>query len=563
MIRKAFAVVASVVGLLVLTALLPWLTGREPAYAVLRAREREREITPELIEAVRREYGLPTTPWESLQQWTTNILHGDFGTSWVTGQDAFAQAVNGFGITFALTATSMVLCVVVALALVLPRIAGMRAGKWTPSVLAVLAALPNFVVAVLLFWWLAVELRMFPVSGWASPAHMVLPVLAIGLPAAGLYGRVLLISADTALAEPWVESWRTNGVPKSTIIRFVTWRSLLPTLSQLTLFFAGTLSATAAIEVTFHLPGFGRNVVAAATAGDIPVLQAAVTVVLGIGIICGFVAQAIRGQYGRKLRGSIATVGRPTGGRRFWSLILSIIPIVLIALGVPRSADIDSAQRFFSPSWQHPLGTDQLGRDIWARLADGIGATIGTAILVTVVCALIALVIGHLGASVQFFGDAMNAVPAILLGLILAGVLGRSMLTAAIAVFLVGWIPLAAHCVEVANEATASGHYRFAQTMGASRWHLLKLHVLPTTIPAVVRHAVTRIAHNAIALAALGFLGVGAGVGSPDWGVILNESTQYLERAPWLAWGPMIGLASLGVAATIATDRFVGKRQTN
>jgi len=160
-IRKAFAVVASVVGLLVLTALLPWLTGREPAYAVLRAREREREITPELIEAVRREYGLPTTPWESLQQWTTNILHGDFGTSWVTGQDAFAQAVNGFGITFALTATSMALCVFVALALVLPRIAGMRAGKWTPSVLAVLAALPSFVVAVLLLWWLAVELRMF------------------------------------------------------------------------------------------------------------------------------------------------------------------------------------------------------------------------------------------------------------------------------------------------------------------------------------------------------------------------------------------------------------------
>ncbi|WP_242451389.1 ABC transporter permease subunit [Corynebacterium sp. LK10] len=163
----------------------------------------------------------------------------------------------------------------------------------------------------------------------------------------------------------------------------------------------------------------------------------------------------------------------------------------------------------------------------------------------------------------QFFGDAMNAVPAILLGLILAGVLGRSMLTAAIAVFLVGWIPLAAHCVEVANEAAASGHYRFAQTMGASRWHLLKLHVLPMTIPAVARHAVTRIAHNAIALAALGFLGVGAGVGSPDWGVILNESTQYLERAPWLAWGPMIGLASLGVAATIATDRFVGKRQAD
>ncbi|MGV3114505.1 ABC transporter permease subunit [Corynebacterium freneyi] len=558
--RRVATVVVSSVALLVLTALLPWLTGREPAYSVLRAREREREATPELIEAIRTEYDLPTSPWESLSQWFGGAVRGDFGTSWVTGRDALAAATHGLGITIALTIAATVTSVLLAFIIVLPRIIGSRAGRWTPGILAILAALPSFVLAVLLLSWFAVGWRIFPVGGWNSVAHMVLPTLAIGLPAAGLYGRVLLISVDTALAEPWVESWRLNGVTKSTIVRYVAMRAFLPALSQLTLFFVGTLAATAAIEVAFNIPGFGRDVVDAATAGDIPVLQAAVAVVLLFGIIFGTVAQVARATVSRKLAGGAAPVARPTVFGGGVGLALSMIPIAFIAAGLPRSAAIESSRRLQAPSWSHPLGTDQLGRDIWARLADGIGSTIGIAVIVTVICALIALVLGHMGPSVQYLGDAMNAVPAILLGLVLAGVLGRSVLTASIAVLLVGWIPLAAHCAEVAAEAAATGHYRYARTMGAGRWHLLRHHVLPTTVPAVTKHAVTRIAHNAIALASLGFLGVGAAVGSPDWGVILNESTNYLERSPWMAWGPMIGLASLGVAATIATDRFVGRR---
>lgn len=365
-----------------------------------------------------------------------------------------------------------------------------------------------------------------------------------------------------------MESWRSNGVPTRTVIRYVTARAFLPTANQLTLFFAGTLSGTAAIEVTFNIPGFGRTVVDSATQGDIPILQVAVTVVLLIGAICGIIAHLLRSWVSARLSGdSVGAVignasGTVSGSPRFGRvlLLLCALPMLFIAVGLPRSADIVSQRRFTAPSLSHPLGTDQLGRDIWARLADGIGYTIGAAIAVTFACACIAILLGHLGPWVQHIGDAMNAVPSILLGLILAAVFGRSMLVAAIAVLLVGWIPLAAHCASVAQESAASGHYRYAETMGASRWHLLKNHVFPTTIPAVVRHAVVRIAHNAIALAALGYLGVGASVGSPDWGVMLNESTNYLERAPWLALGPMLGLISLGVTATMVTDRFVGKR---
>ncbi|MBL3940407.1 ABC transporter permease subunit, partial [Bacteroides thetaiotaomicron] len=87
--------------------------------------------------------------------------------------------------------------------------------------------------------------------------------------------------------------------------------------------------------------------------------------------------------------------------------------------------------------------------------------------------------------------------------------------------------------------------YKYAATLGATRWHLLRYHLLPATVPAIIRHAVGRVAHNAIALASLGYLGVGSTVGSPEWGVILNESVRYLERAGWMAAGPTVLLICL------------------
>ncbi|CAB0487685.1 membrane protein [Corynebacterium diphtheriae] len=123
---------------LVATALLPWFTGREPAFAVLRAREREREATPELLQAIREQFDLPRTPWESVSRWFAGVARGDFGTSWVNpAQGAWSQATHGLGITATLTFVSTVLCLIVALLIVMPRIAaaarGRRGGVAAPS----------------------------------------------------------------------------------------------------------------------------------------------------------------------------------------------------------------------------------------------------------------------------------------------------------------------------------------------------------------------------------------------------------------------------------------------
>lgn len=131
---------------------------------------------------------------------------------------------------------------------------------------------------------------------------------------------------------------------------------------------------------------------------------------------------------------------------------------------------------------------------------------------------------------------------------------GGSQTTAAIAIMLVGWIPLASHAASVAAESRTTGYYLWAKLQGASQLRLVVWHLLPTVVPAVVRHAASRVAHNALALAGLGFLGLGAPHDSPDWGVILSESIKYAERAPWMMLSPTLLLVALGVAAALATD---------
>lgn len=563
-------VVMILVGSLV-TTLLPWFTGREPALSVLRAREPEREPDADLLESIRQEFRLPASPWESIQLWASRTLRGDFGSSWIDPDaSALEVATAGLGVTAALTLCSLVLALGLSFAIVIPRVRvrvqGRTPGGWTATLLALWAATPDFVLAVVFLSVFAVHLQILPVSGWKSPAHMVLPVAALAISTAGTYGRLLLVSADKACQEEWIEVLRVGGIPATKIMRMALWRAFVPTLPVLSLYAVGTMTATSAVEVTFDLHGFGRTVVDAARSQDIPVIQAAVLIILVFGVMAGVVAHWLRATLlaplsagvssGLAVADSSATAPAPS---RWWLVIFGI-PLLGVVAGLPRDGGLSPTQRLMPMSAAHPLGTDNLGRDIWARLADGALYSIGLAILVTAACTIIGITAAHAGDWVLRVGDALNALPAVLIGLILAGVFGGSTLTAFIAVLLVGWIPLASHGAAVAQEAAASAHYKYAATLGATRWHLLRYHLLPATVPAIIRHAVGWVAHNAIALASLGYLGVGSTVGSPEWGVILNESVRYLERAGWMAAGPTVLLICLGIVATVATDRRQAQR---
>ena len=555
---------------LLITALLPWLGNRDLALAVFRAREAERDPDPEILEAIQTELDLPTNPAEGVMEWLRGAITGDFGVSWVDpSRNAADVALGGFGVSFTLAALSTGTAVILSWFLVWPRLRSIVRGTATRSSdimgMALLGTIPEFVLAVVLLVLFALRLRIFPVSGFSSYTHMVLPTLALALPSAGLLGRVLLITIDGIGREEWVRVWRRGGVSPRQLYRAISIRAAGTIAPQVVLFLAGTLASTALVEQTFNIAGLGRSAVTAALDQDVPVLQVIVLTMVIVGIVAGSAAHWLRmwilGPL-LKAQGNYASysvvTARPHGTIPFLVVCIPFLSVLLAMVLTSPTLDVEA--RLQAPSAQHWLGTDQLGRDLLARLADGMVYTIGASILVTAICALLGFGAGLSGRWVARLGDTLNALPIILVGLVLAGVFGRSIMTAAIAVIVVGWIPLAAHTSTVAAEIRKSGYYTWAQLQGASRTRLVWWHLVPNVLPAVVRHAASRVAHNALALAGLGFLGLGAPHDSPEWGVVLSESIRYAERAPWMMAAPTVMLMLLGVAAALATDTTIRLR---
>ncbi|MEU4164728.1 ABC transporter permease subunit [Actinoplanes sp. NPDC026670] len=205
-------------------------------------------------------------------------------------------------------------------------------------------------------------------------------------------------------------------------------------------------------------------------------------------------------------------------------------------------------QRLGPRSWAHPLGTDPVGRDVLAQLAHGAVLTVGTAVAVTLMPLLVGLAAGLRGVKADAgTADVLNALPPVFVDLVIAALLGPGLTAAAWA----AWVPLAVHTRSLAEEVRSSGYYRADVPCGAGTGRLLRRHLLPPVSGPVVVHALARIPATALTIAGLGFLGLGAGHDSPEWGAQLAAAVTYLERAPLAVLGPVAGLGLLGILAAV------------
>ncbi|MCP2204907.1 ABC transporter permease subunit [Lentzea flava] len=552
----------ALLGLTAVIGLLPLVAGRDPALAVLRARSADREPDAEAIASVRRELGLDAGPFELLGRWSGRALHGDLGTSWVSGEPVSAQLGSAIGVSSTLTGLAAVVAVLVMTALVArPFAAGLR-GKSPSSragVAAVLAALPEFLIGSVLLLVISVRLGWLPTSGWRDLSYAVLPAIALGTPAGAVLAVVAGDALRDALTAPWLRSWTAAGFPARTIALAVVRRAGSVVTGQLGLVVAGMFGSAATVEVVFGVPGLGRLAVDAALAQDVPVVQACVLVIL----LGGAAAGALGAVAQRLLLGPALVDGalesaapRPvTPGR--WSLILPAGAVIAVVLwGIWRDPfTVDLSARLLPPSAAHPMGTDALGRDLLARVAHGALHTGALATGVTALVVVIALGVGIAGRRGSGAADLVNALPTVVVALAVAATAGPGWTSAVIAVAAVAWAPPAAHARSLALEQRGSAHLTAARALGASTRHILVRHVLPAVLPPVLRNAFVRLPAVALALASLGYLGLGAQPPEPEWGLLLAEGMPNVERAPWVVAFPAAALVLLGVGAVVAASR--------
>jgi peptide/nickel transport system permease protein len=238
--------------------------------------------------------------------------------------------------------------------------------------------------------------------------------------------------------------------------------------------------------------------------------------------------------------------------------LVIVLITVLAAVAGPFLSPYDPsaqelARRLEAPSLAHPLGLDELGRDILARLLEGarISLMVGLAVVSvsSTVGMLFGSIAGYLGGVVDDLIsrviDVLMAFPGILLAIALVAVLGPSLTNVVIALSVIGWVGYARL---VRGQALRTREFEFVQAArasGASSARIVLHHILPTAFPTVVVQATLGMAGAIIAEAALSFLGLGVQPPTPSWGTMLDAGRAHLFDAPHLTIFPGLAIALL------------------
>ena len=239
-------------------------------------------------------------------------------------------------------------------------------------------------------------------------------------------------------------------------------------------------------------------------------------------------------------------------------LIITAILANVIVPYDPNAMDFDMME---SPSLRHPLGTDDLGRDLLSRLIQGTQVSL----FVGFSTVSIALVIGgFLGIAAGYYGgwldniimryiDLQWAFPNFIIAVYLVAVFGAGLMNIIIAVSLAFVDDFARIARGMVLSIKQEQYIAAARTNGASDFRIMWRHILPNASAPLIVQGTVSIAYAILAEASLSFLGLGVEVDTPTWGLILSEARSFISRAWWLGVFP-----GVAIMITVLSVNFLG-----
>lgn len=222
----------------------------------------------------------------------------------------------------------------------------------------------------------------------------------------------------------------------------------------------------------------------------------------------------------------------------------------------------DVANRLQAPSWQHPFGTDELGRDVLSRIIYGARL----ALLMPFVVMFAVVIIGiPLGGIAGYFGglideivmrvtDLFLAFPGIILAMALVAFMGASLRNVGIALVLTWW-PWYTRLVRgMAVSLRQRGYTKAARTMGVSDWRIVLRHIVPNSLGPCIVQMTLDVGTVILEVAGLSFLGLGAQPPTPDWGLMISTGREYAIQQWWIGMFPGLAIFLLVLAFNFVGD---------
>ena len=244
-----------------------------------------------------------------------------------------------------------------------------------------------------------------------------------------------------------------------------------------------------------------------------------------------------------------------------------LLGLVVVAILAPLIAPIGPndqslSRRLLPPSSAHWFGTDDLGRDVFARIVWGSRITLYISCLVAVIAAPLGLLVGT---TAGYFGgwtdtvlmrvnDIFLSFPGLILALAFVAALGPGIENAVIAIALTAWPPIARLARAETLTVRSSDYIAAVRVQGASSGRIILRHIVPMCIPSVVVRITLNMAGIILTAAGLGFLGLGAQPPLPEWGAMLSTGRQNMLGAWWLAAIPGMAILLTSLAFNLFGD---------
>lgn len=259
---------------------------------------------PTVLEDVRKQLGLNEPLLTQFGIWIDNVLHGELGTSIMTGEEVLPAMLDRLGVTAQIVLASIVLAILIAIPVGL--FAAWRQNRKSDVITMFLVILgvsvPSFWVGILLILFFGVELNWLPTIGYVSVTdnfaqgirYLILPVTALLLGEMASLARMMRSSTIEVLRLEYIAHARAKGLPEHTVL----WRHALPNafapvLTVLGLMLGHLLGGAVVIETVFTLPGLGRFLVDGIYARDYPVVQGTLLLVAAIYVVTNLIVDLL------------------------------------------------------------------------------------------------------------------------------------------------------------------------------------------------------------------------------------------------------------------------------
>ena len=286
LLRRLIGIIPVIIGLSLIVFLLMAMIPGNPAQALLGA-----FATPENVARVSAELGLDKPLWQQYFIWVNNLLHGDFGRSYVLNRPVIDEVLERLSATLLLGGCALLLSVV--LGLLAGVTSAVRQFGWGDRIITLMVligiSLPSFLIGLLMIMLFAVSLRWFPASGMFAIYgggdaldllhHLTLPTITLAIVATGVIARLTRTAMLEVLRQDYIRTARAKGVSERRVI----WRhafrvALMSVIPAIGIQAGFVLGGAVYIETVFQWPGLGAMLVKAVSTRDLLLVQGGVLV---------------------------------------------------------------------------------------------------------------------------------------------------------------------------------------------------------------------------------------------------------------------------------------------